>query len=64
MKSVAIYGFAPQTRDYVHKSDADEIWTLNNFYNYDLPEGRVTRTFEMHPVKTEGTPPGFRLAAG
>jgi len=50
MKSVAIYGFAPQTRDLVHQSDADEIWTLNNFYNYNLPEGRVTRTFEMHAL--------------
>ena len=48
MKSVAIYGFAPQTRDYVLKSDADEVWSLNNFYNYGLPEERVTRTFEMH----------------
>jgi hypothetical protein len=50
MKSVAIYGFAPQTRDYVLESDADEVWSLNNFYNYGLPEERVTRTFEMHEL--------------
>ena len=48
MKSVAIYGFAPQTRDLIKHSDADEVWTLNNFYNYGLDEERVSRTFEMH----------------
>ena len=50
MKSVAIYGFAPQTRDMIHESDAQEVWALNNFYNYGLPEERVTRTFEMHEL--------------
>ena len=50
MKSVAIFGFAPQTRELIRDSDADEVWALNNFYNYDLPEERVTRTFEMHEL--------------
>lgn len=50
MKSVAIYGFAPQTRDLINQSDADEVWSLNTFYNYGLPEDRVTRTFEMHSL--------------
>ena len=50
MKSVAIFGFAPQTRDLIHESKADEVWALNNFYNYGLEESRVTRTFEMHEL--------------
>jgi len=50
MKTVAIYGFAPQTRDLIEHSTADEVWSLNNFYNYGLPEERVTRTFEMHAL--------------
>ena len=50
MKTVAIFGFAPQTRELVLESDAEEVWSLNNFYNYGLPEERVTRTFEMHEL--------------
>jgi len=50
LKSVAIFGFAPQTRDAIHQSDAQEVWALNNFYNYGLEEKRVTRTFEMHEL--------------
>jgi hypothetical protein len=50
MKSVAIYGFAPQTRDLIKQSTADEVWSLNNFFSYGLPIERVTRTFEMHEL--------------
>jgi hypothetical protein len=28
----------------------DEVWSLNNFYNYGLEEELVTRTFEMHQL--------------
>ena len=48
MKSVAIYGFAPQTRGLIEHSNADEVWSLNCFYNFGLDESRVTRTFEIH----------------
>ena len=57
MKSVAIYGFAPQTRDLIDQSTADEVWSLNNFYSYGLEEERVTRTFEMHALWMQ-TPKG------
>lgn len=49
-KSVAIYGFAPQTRGLIKHSKANEVWTMNAFYNYGLSEERVTRTFEMHEL--------------
>lgn len=50
MKTVAIYGFAPQTRGLIEQSTAEEVWSLNNFYSYGLKEERVTRTFEMHEL--------------
>ena len=50
LKTVAIYGFAPQTRHLISQSKAEEVWSLNNFYNYGLKESQVTRTFEMHEL--------------
>lgn len=49
-KTVAIYGFAPQTRHLINQSKAEEVWSLNNCYGYGLPMERVTRTFEMHEL--------------
>ena len=48
MKTVAIYGFSSLTRDYIHQSEAAEVWTLNNAYKYDVPMERVTRWYELH----------------
>ncbi|MBV6343707.1 hypothetical protein [Candidatus Magnetobacterium casense] len=49
-KTVAIYGFAPQTRGLIAQSKADEVWSLNNCYSYGLPIERLTRGFEMHEL--------------
>jgi len=48
LKTVAIYGFSSKTRDYVHQSSVNELWTLNNAYKYDVPMERVTRWYELH----------------
>ena len=47
MRSIAIYGFDPHTRKYIHDSEA-EIWTLNNAYDRGVPMERVTRWYELH----------------
>lgn len=47
MTSVAIVGFAASTRDQVHESKVDEIWSVNWAWQYDLP--RIDRLFDMHP---------------
>ncbi|MCG8430602.1 MAG: hypothetical protein MJA29_05485, partial [Candidatus Omnitrophica bacterium] len=53
-KTVALLGFSPITIHGIHKSKADEIWTLNHAYNVkDIPKNpdgtmRITRLFEMH----------------
>jgi len=47
MKSVAMVGFAKQSRERVKYSQADEIWSVNWAYEYDfLP--RIDRLFELH----------------
>jgi len=48
MRSIAIYGFDPHTRDFIHESEADEVWTLNNAYDKGVPLDRVTRWYELH----------------
>jgi len=48
MKSVALYGFAPATREGVWDSKADEVWSIVWAYKYDLP--RLDRIVEIHPV--------------
>lgn len=48
MKSVALYGFAPATREGVWQSKADEVWSIVWAYKYELP--RLDRIIEMHPV--------------
>ena len=48
MKSVALYGFAPATREGVWQSQADEVWSIVWAYKYDMP--RLDRIIEMHPI--------------
>jgi len=48
MKSVALYGFAPATREGIWNTKADEIWSVVWAYKYDLP--RLDRIIEIHPV--------------
>lgn len=48
MKTLALYGFATNTRDAVKNTQASEIWSLAWAYKYDVP--RIDRLFEMHPV--------------
>ena len=47
MTSVAIVGFAASSREQVHNSTADEIWSVNWAWQYNLP--RIDRLFDMHP---------------
>ena len=47
MKSVAFYCYSPKTRDLIHQSKADEIWSVNWVWQYDVP--RVDRLLDMHP---------------
>lgn len=47
MKSVALVGFAASSREMVHQSSADEIWSVNWAWQYNLP--RIDRLFDMHP---------------
>ena len=56
MKSVALVGYAEETRDAVRKSQADEIWSINWAYKYDFIP-RIDRLFEMHPVWVYGASP-------
>ena len=49
MRSVALLGGAETTRDAVHNSTADEVWTANWSYLYDYVP-RIDRLFEMHPI--------------
>lgn len=48
MKSVAIVGFAESTLAPAKDSKADEMWSLNFAWSYDIP--RIDRLFEMHPI--------------
>lgn len=48
MKSVALYGFAPVSRDGIWKSQADEVWSIVWAYKYNLP--RLDRLLEIHPI--------------
>jgi len=48
MKSVALYGFAPATREGVWQSKADEVWSIIWAYKYEIP--RLDRIIEMHPI--------------
>ena len=47
MSTVALYGFSAANRDEIWKSEADEIWTVNWAWRYDIP--RIDRLFDMHP---------------
>jgi hypothetical protein len=51
MKSVALYGFAPATREGVWKSKADKVWSIVWAYKYEMP--RLDRIIEMHPIKMQ-----------
>lgn len=47
MRAVAIYGFAPETRDLIWDADPEtEIWTVNWAYRYNIP--RIDRLFDVH----------------
>jgi hypothetical protein len=48
MRSVALYGFAPATREGVWQSKADEVWSIVWAYKYDMP--RLDRIVEIHPI--------------
>jgi len=48
MASVALYGFAPATREGVWQSSANQVWSIVWAYKYDLP--RLDRIIEIHPV--------------
>lgn len=48
MKSVALYGFAAETRDGIWQTRADQIWSITWAYKYDLP--RIDRLLEIHPI--------------
>lgn len=45
---MALYGFAPISRDGVWQSQADEVWSIVWAYKYKLP--RLDRILEIHPV--------------
>lgn len=46
-RTVALYGFAPETRDLIHNVSGDtEIWSVNWAYRYDIP--RIDRLFDVH----------------
>lgn len=46
IRTIAIYGFAPETRGLIWESEADEIWSVNWAYRYDIP--RIDRLFDVH----------------
>lgn len=48
MRTVALYGFAPATREGVWSSKADEVWSIVWAYKYRMP--RLDRIIEIHPV--------------
>lgn len=48
LRSVALYGFAPATREGVWQSSADEVWSIVWAYKYHLP--RLDRIIEIHPI--------------
>jgi len=48
MRSVALYGFATVSREGIHQTQADEIWSMTWAYNYDVP--RIDRLLEIHPI--------------
>lgn len=54
MKTVAIYGFSERTRHYIKDSQAEDVWTLNNAYDYEVPIERVTRWYELHSTTLFG----------
>lgn len=59
MRSVALYGFAPATREGVWQSRADEIWSIVWAYKYTLP--RLDRIIEIHPIwmQAQSTKPEY-----
>jgi hypothetical protein len=48
MPSVALYGFATETREGVWQSKADEVWSIGWAYKYDTP--RLDCILEIHPI--------------
>lgn len=54
MKSVALVGFSQATMHGHKESRADEIWTVNNAWQFDVP--RWDRLFDMHPIWHLTTP--------
>ena len=48
LRSVALYGFAPNSREGIWQSKADEIWSIVWAYKYDVP--RIDRLLEIHPI--------------
>jgi len=48
LHSVALYGFAPHSREGIWQSKADEVWSVVWAYKYNVP--RLDRLLEIHPV--------------
>lgn len=48
MNTVALVGFAENTRDLSRQSSADEFWTLNRSWYFDW---KIDRLFEMHTLE-------------
>ena len=57
-RSVAIVGFAHTSMSEVDKSQADEIWSINYAWRYELP--RIDRLFEIHKLEWLAVPQGKR----
>ena len=48
-RTVAIVGFAQTSLQFAKESNADEMWSVNFAWRYDVP--RVDRLFEIHPIE-------------
>ena len=48
-RTVAIVGFAHTTLQFAKFSEADEMWSVNFAWRYDVP--RIDRLFEIHPIE-------------
>ena len=48
-RTVAIVGFAQTSLQFAKDSKADEMWSVNFAWRYDVP--RVDRLFEIHPIE-------------
>ncbi len=47
MRTVAIFGFAPETRDIIHGINGEtEVWSVNWAYRFNPP--RIDRLFDVH----------------